>query len=229
MDNLSLPFLDLPNDFVQLLRVNMRHSGAWHSDLKKYIIENKSLNGIIQKIFSDVKQNDIGFYINTFGWGVLRNKITAYYIYFSKYKEYPEEIKIDILDDMIKMEEDLAFIEVSGFSRVLMFAFYLKLNCIEENIENIRDHPFYPNQKIIDFLKRSQQKIIRVDYIIILLHYYISFFNDLKVEEFLYGGDSYHLIYSKLTVEQREIFCSNFLNYTGAIGDNEILVSKRVQ
>jgi hypothetical protein len=225
---IELPFVDMPDDYTRLLRVDMTSTSQHHLGLQSYIFKNPSLKGILNRILNRGEDIDINSHIKTLGWHGIRDRIMCYYVNFAKTKRHDSQVRVEMIDDITDLERSLRFSTVSGFSRIPLYGFYLQLLCIDDGLESIKDHPLYPNSNIMELLSKNTQRVINIDYLIIMLHHLIEFNGMDQMKTFIDGNFSFESLYLKMTEEQKELFCSNFLSYCASIGEKDLFISKLV-
>lgn len=218
----------MPDEYTQLLRVDMTSSSKYHLGLQTYIFKSPSLKGILNRILNRGEDIDINSHIKTLGWHGIRDRVMAYYINFAKTKRHDSQIRVEIIDEITGLERALRFSTVSGYSRLPLYGFYLMLACIDEGIESIKDHPLYPDARIVELLSKNTQRVINVDHLIILLHHLIEFNGFDEIKTLIEGNFSFESLYLKMSEDQKEQLCSNYLSYCASIGETDLFTSRLV-
>lgn len=225
---IEFPFVDMPDDYTQLLRVDMTSTSRFHLGLQSYVFKNPSLKGILNRILNRGEDIDINSHVKTLGWHGIRDRMMGYYVSYASDKKHVQHVRLEVIEDIIEMEKSLRFSTVSGYSRVSLYGFYLKLSSIEEGLSSIKDHPLYPNEKILKILSKNTQRVISIDYLIILIHHLIEFNGEDKLDSFIDGNFSFESLYLKMSEDQKEAMCANFLTYCASIGEKDLFTSKLV-
>lgn len=221
----ELNYIDMPDEFCQLLRVDMSTTSKYHIDLQSYILKHPALSGIVNRLLNMGEEVDVHSHMKKLGWHGIRDRVLSYYINHSLKRIHIKSYDYDIIEEILNFEQDFRFSTVSGFSRLVLFAFYMKLDCIERNIASIKNHPLYPSEVMIDFLKSSQEKIISIDYAIILLHHLLSYFGQDQLEAMMKQNFSYESLYMNLNEDQKETLCKNYLAYCASINESDIFTT----
>ena len=95
----------------------------------------------------------------------------AYYIHFAVTNKHTKQVDVDNIEDILHMEKALRFSTVSGYSRVMLLLFYMKLDNLESSEHQLSKHPLYPSEKVISILKLTNKRTVKIDYLIILIHH----------------------------------------------------------
>jgi len=225
---IDFPFIDMPDEYTKLLRVDMTSTSKYHTGLQSYIFKSPSLKGILNRILNRGEDIDINSHIKTLGWHGIRDRVMAYYVNFAKTKRHDSQVRVDIIDEIIELERSLRFSTVSGFSRIPLFGFYLQLCCIEDGLSSIKDHPLYPNLEILEILSKNTQRVINIDYLIILLHHLVEFNGAEELSSMIDGNFSFESLYLKMSEDEKERLCANYLSYCASIGEKDLFTSKLV-
>ena len=225
---MDLNYVDMPESYCRLLAVDMTSTSKHHIGLQNYILSNPSLKGITSRIFSRGADLDINTQIKTLGWYGVRDRLMAYYIHFAHTNKHTKIVNVDIIEDIIHMEKALRFSTVSGYSRVLLLLFYMKLDNLESSEHALSNHLLYPNEKVINILKLTNKRTIKIDYLIILIHHLLDFFGEKELLIMINEGKPFHELYQKMEPYQIDKITENFLTYSASIDDSEIFVSMRI-
>ena len=221
-------YVDMPDYFTRLLSVDMSSTSPYFVGLQRYVLDNPSLKGVMDRLFNKGEEIDINSHIKSLGWHGIRDRLLAYYINFAQNREHAVNVSLDCIDDILDMEKKLRFSTVSGYSRMILYGMFLKLLCIEDEVSSIQQHPLYPNKDVIDILNKAKERVINIDYLILHIHHLIKYFGKEKVLAFIQQDFSYESIYLKLKESQIEEMCNNFLIYAASIGDDGLFTEVRV-
>ena len=134
----------------------------------------------------------------------------SYYLNFALTSEHTKKVDVDLIEDIVEVEKTLRFSTVSGYSRVLLFLFYLKLDNLDRSEYSLSSHPLFPDERIIRILKLTNKRTVKIDYLIILLHHLMEFLSERELTECIRNGFSYEALYLKL--DERQI--SEPVSYT---------------
>lgn len=224
----ELNFVDMPDEYCQLLKVDMSTTSKFHTGLQSYILKHPSLMGIVNRILSRGEEVDVHSSMKKLGWHGVRDRILTYYVNLATKKIHITNADFDTIDDILSFEQELRFSTVSGFSRLILFGFYMKLDCLERGIEDLKDHPLYPDEKIISYLQNAQEKIINIDFVLILLKFLISNLGEDKFDAYLSQNYTFESLYMNLNELQKDNLCRNFLSYCSSINEVEVFTTKIV-
>ncbi len=221
-------YIDMPDEYTRLLRVDMSTTSKFHTGLQSYILEHTSLMGIVNRLLSNGEEVDVHAHMKKLGWHGVRDRILSYYMGIVYKSTHIEKVDFTLVDDILDFEQSFRFATVSGYSRLVLFGMYMKLDCADQGVDDITKHPLYPNDITISYLKKMQEKVINIDYIIILIHHLLNFLGEDKLSSFISQNFSYESIYINLSEEQKEMMAKNFLTYGASIGESELFTMKIV-
>lgn len=225
---MELNYVDMPNAYCHLLGVDMTSTSKHHLGLQNYILKDSSLRGITSRIFSRGQDLDINSQIKSLGWYGVRDRLMSYYLNFALNSDHAIKVNVDNIEDILEVEKSLRFSTVSGYSRVLLFLFYLKLDNLERSEHSLEAHPLFPDARIIRILKLTNKRTIQIDYLIILLHHLMEYLSERELTECIRNGFSYEALYLKLEEQQISELCENFINYSSSINDPTLFTDKRI-
>jgi hypothetical protein len=222
----ELSYIDMPDEFTRLLRVDMTSKSSYHNQLQTYVLKHPSLKGIINRILNNGQQVDINSHIKKIGWHGIRDRVLCYYVNFAENREHARTVNLDLVEDITNLEKSLRFSTVSGYSRLVLYGFFLRLSCLEEGLSSIKEHKLYPNKDIVELLKTSKERIINIDHLILLLHHLIEFFGRDQLFAYVQSDFSFESLYLKMDSSHKKILAENFLTYCSSIDEDDIFVSK---
>ncbi len=225
---MELNYVDMPDAYCRLLAVDMTSTSKHHIGLQNYILSKPSLKGITSRIFSRGADLDINSQIKTLGWYGVRDRLMAYYIHFAVTNKHTKQVDVDNIEDILHMEKALRFSTVSGYSRVMLLLFYMKLDNLESSEHQLSKHPLYPSEKVISILKLTNKRTVKIDYLIILIHHLLEYFGEIELLDFIKEGVPFHTLYEQMDAHQIEKLTENFLAYSASIDDSEIFVTTRI-
>jgi hypothetical protein len=225
---MSLPFviqpIQLPLELTQLLSLDMKDDLEVTLNIKTFLTKTPSIKMILNRK-TDLKnlEENLEKWVKAQGWLQLRDNIAA--IYLSKLQEnvFLNDINSRILYHVLDVENKLQPYSLKNNSRSFLFAFFLKVH-----------NQLHPKNKLelpisffryMDIFGRRHEK---VDYFILTLWHFIHFFDEDKFDR-LFKKDISNLdtFYDLLTIDQKEIFVKNFLNYSFSINEFD-LFEKRI-
>jgi hypothetical protein len=219
--------VNLPPDFLVMLKMNTHFTVDNASKIIRHIHEHDPLKRLIQRTFSEFdSQKKIEGIISTLGWSNFRDRLTSVYLLKVLNGSFPFKTDPMLVNDLVSFEEKLVLHSVEGFSRSFMLGFYFKLIALHHHgtVEKLENLEFYPHvQDAIELLPKLKARMVKLDWLIIQLMHFCEALGKDAVGAHLENGD-YHDIYAKLPTEKQTQMVSNFLSYSYAIQDRESIV-----
>jgi hypothetical protein len=213
--------LYLPDYFTTLLKEDIHKKGPLGHFLNSYILERPGFHGIMLKLFTQKEfGKNLDSIITSIGWYTLRAQIAALFISYKQNGFFPEDVDPSCVDELLMFEEKIKPFTVEGYSRGLLFAFYLKMCEIEdENSKKL----FGPS--IITFLSKIKVKTVKIDWILFILYQFNLHLGEEKVGFFLNSNYSFQKIMDSLDSYQKKTFFMDGLSYAFSINDKETLTN----
>ncbi|WP_127715892.1 hypothetical protein [Halobacteriovorax sp. HLS] len=227
---MKYPFVNLPDHFVRLLKVNMQSSGKNFSNLEYYISERKGLLLLFQMISKDIDTGgNVNKVIKSLGWHGVRDRFACLYIEKLINGEYPKNIQVGNCFGILGLEDRLKKFSIGGYSRGFLLAFYFKIASIELSIAGDSSGSELLNiDDVFEVLALSTSRTIKIDWVIILIQHLILFLGKDEVLELVRAGGKYQDIYELLTSDQKKIYINNLLSYGASINERDIFISDHV-
>lgn len=224
------PFVNLPDHFTRLLRVNMQSSGKNFSNLEFYISERQGLNLLFRRIFSDIDTNgNINKVLKSLGWHGVRDRYACLYIEKLINGDFPSTIQTGNCFGILGIEDRLKKYCIEGYSRGFLLGFYFKMASIELSISgDSSGSDLLKISDVFDVLDLSTSRTIKIDWVVILIQHLIYFLGKDEVLELVSAGGRYEDIYSLLTEKQKKIYINNLLAYGASINEKDIFVSDHI-
>lgn len=227
---LFCPTVKMPDYFTRLLRGNMQPAGDLFRSLGVIFQDNPSLSALSRYCFTDIDpKGRLDFFIKNLGWHGLRNRLCSVFIFYSEHRFFPTVTNPELVDELLRLEEIFKSSSVANFSRVFLLGFYMKLI----SGSTLPDKSIIPSFDDLASLSpmvaaNSQSKVVKLDFIILLLWHLCTFLGKDFVRQKLGEGVSYQEMIKKLTDIQNEVLVANMLNYGASIGEEEIFCSRMV-
>jgi hypothetical protein len=213
--------LQLPDYFTYLLKEDIHKKGPLGQFLNSYILERPGFHGIMLKSFTQKEfGKSLDSIINSMGWYTLRAKIAVLFISYKQNGFFPEEIDPSCVDELLMFEEKIKPFTVEGYSRGLLFAFYLKMCEIEDGGSKKLFGP-----TIIKFLSKIEVKTVKIDWILFILYQFNLHLGEEKVGFFLNSNYSFQKIMNFLDPYQKKTFFMDGFSYAFSINDKETLTN----
>jgi len=211
-----LSFINLPKEIVSLCKLDMNSSNAkilTTNILKKNAFIQMSMN------------KDLEIY----GWQELRNRLSELYLSKLLFGHYINHASKDLVDELKKFEDHFYKFTINGFSRVFLLGLFLKMHNIQlQDKENNGNFHFELHPKIIDLLKISKVKIVKIDYLILLLHHLIELTSFEMTYEWISSKLSFDEIFVKLSPDIQRVIHHNFLSYSSSISEPDFFIYNKV-
>lgn len=225
---IELRYVSLPGSFCRLLKANLQEYGNQVDLIKKFFIQDEALRAVLVLSHSDFKERyDLSQLIKSRGFINIRNRLGEAYYAYAFHGKYLQGQEIE--DIFLPYEVEKSFKEsiVTGYNRTYLLGFYLQLLKVEMKKEKLDtsqlDHflidRFYQNA--LRFLK---SRVVKIDWVIILLYYLRSFLKeDYILQHLKNGGDFNHLL-CEMSSANRETLLNNFLSYGASIDDDDFFL-----
>lgn len=225
---LAYEYVSLPDLFTRLLRRNMQSTSTSFQELKSYFLEYKEAQIILKQVFVDIdEQGNIDRLIKAIGWNGIRDRLAHAYLYKMSHGHFSHNYDPLLISDILQLEQKLKRYTVDGYSRAFLFAFYLKIMLINLRVtktdESIASIIRY--EDLIDLLEYNKSRIIKIDWIIILLHHLREFFGHEQTKIWMKEGNDWNFYYQKMSDDQKEVFVSNMLSYGSSINEADFFTS----
>lgn len=229
---INFPFVSLPDHYTQLLGSNIQNSTDTNTNLELYITENRELNMLVRKVFTDIdKDGFLGKILSTSGWTGIRNRLAAVYIEYAITGIFPDVANLSLINDLVNLENRLRHFTSSGYSRAFLLGFYAKMSAIHVqklgDVENFS--PLIIKDEHIEYMKFSKSKSIRIDWLLIQLVQFDFFFGQERMSSLLKAGTRYDALFNLLMTSEQQIVMENCLSYGASIGDKDFFLSNLTQ
>ncbi len=215
MASLRMLNISLPQDFVDLLSINVSSSTFSMYD---FLLKHKQLADLVDYIFTDISWRTDTTFLNAKGFNNFRNKLCALYLHYSVYGHFPRAPDETLIQKIIKVENELDEYLVSGYSRAFMLLFYQELMSIISPAKDL----FAINSETLKVMKLTTSKIVKIDWLLILLEHFRVYLGSDELKSLIPCTDPYEIIYGALTKDQQRELITNLLHYGNAINSPEL-------
>lgn len=229
MKKFQLPFVNLPVEYVQLLKSNLAvtTSPAPVFDILK---SNKALNTVLERAFQEFNDGrGIEKVMLALGWQNFRERMASLFVYKNIYGNYPGKTNIELVEDIKAFEDRFQDHSVHGYSRLFLLGFYLKMANLE--IQRRHDNQFMeikiPDQ-VPALLKLSQGRSERIDWLILILSHLVLSLGEKLLTSALVSGKKFDELYALLPVEDQEQMHRNLLAYGASIQEPDLFLYEKV-
>ena len=229
MIKLHFPFVNLPREFVSLLKCNLSVKNT-SGPIWDIISPNKALCSILETAFREFDDGR-GFerVMMVLGWSSFRDRMASVYIYKYIFGDYPDKTDLDLVEDIKSIESRFSSHCVNSFSRLFLLGFYLKFTNLE--LQKKQDNKFLEiiiPPEIGNLLKLSQGRSERIDWLIlILIHLNLSLGEKMLVSH-LIAGKKFEEMYFLMSKDDQTIMCQNLMAYSASIEEPDMFLYEKV-
>lgn len=229
MIKLNFPFVNLPSEFVTLLKSNLSVTN-FTEPIFNLIYPNRALYLILETAFKEFNDGrGLEKVMNALGWSSFRDRMASVYISKTLYGDFPNKTNLDLVEDIKLIENRFSNHMVNGFSRLFLLGFYLKLANLE--IQTKQDNKYLeiilPNE-IGPLLKLSQGRSEKIDWLIlILLHLHASLGESLLTNH-LIAGKKFEDLYMLMSKVDQEQMGQNLMAYGASIQESDVFLYDKV-
>ena len=229
MIKLHLPFVNLPHEFVALLKANhtVTNSPALIVDV---IRPNKALVFILETAFKDFDSSrGLEKVIMVLGWANFRERMASVYVYKSLYGDFPSKTDMELVDDIKLTESRYTDHSVNSYSRLFLLGLYLKLANLE--IQHGEENKFTEIKlpaDLGDLLSLSEGRSERIDWLILLLLHLQSALGEKQLMEYLIEGKKFDELYLLMSKDDQTIMANNLMAYGASIRESDVFLYEKV-
>lgn len=222
----QLSFVSLPPEFIELLKSNIFITS--HSTFFDSIKKNQALCLSLERALNEFDDGR-GFEktLSALGWANLRDKLASFYISKTTNGVYPLKTDISLVDDIRELESRFSNHSVNGFSRLYLLGFFLKMVNISNKKMNI-DHQVSVPDDIGVYLRLSQVRSVKIDWLILILIHLIEGIEDKTLLTSLAAGRGIDELYTLLPTGKRKWMFENLLKYGVSIGESDFFTNDKV-
>ena len=219
---IEFPNVFIHENFSYLLSQNLLPSHHTNQFLIHYFKENRVFHNFIVNSCIDIDPlKRVDFIIKVLGWVEFRNRLASILLQYERDHQFPSEVDMTLCHDLIEFDDKLFTHVVSGSSRAFLFALYLKISSIYD-----KDSVFKVPLEVLDLLSKIRVKMIKVDWVILILWHFVDAMGFDRVEKKLSQASSFLSFENDLSSDQKEKFYANILTYSYAINDSDFFQKK---
>ena len=220
------PRVLLPESFTALLKTNIHNTQDSLDKLNSLLSSSPSVAQLIEHSFLDIDpQKRVSIIVKSLGWRNFRDRLASLYIAHVIDGRFPEVSRTDLVEDLTDFEQKTIQYNVEGYSRNYLLAFYFKFIRLQLYKEGKKDLSikFNIENDLLDYLKLSKAKSVKIDYIILALFHFNFYLGKGVLLKFERDQPlSYKELFSKLNKDQQLNMMGNILNYSYAIHEPEM-------
>lgn len=221
--------INLPNYYTRLLQVDMHSTGKNFENLGSYIFQHPGFHGLIENSFQDIPgESRVSYIVKAMGWHGLRDRLAGVFLYYKLNNRFPISLT-DTWDksvaDLLEFEEKVKEYTPAGHSRGFLLAFYLKMAKVHWNSKGVelKNLPVIDDE-LIQTLSYAKAKILKIDWVLLLLAHFRDFLGIFKLQEALDRGTGYQDLSKSLSLNQQEVLVENLLSYGSSIEDDSFFI-----
>jgi hypothetical protein len=227
-----LPPISLPRELCQLLCSNMNASVDSSAIIQNFINERPAFRFFIEEKFKEFdKKKRMDYIIQSLGWNGFRDRLANLYLHHILHHKFPHRTSTQHIQELGRLEQRISQYSVEGYSRGFLLAFYLlcvRLTQRKEDPSNQGPSELF-SRKLIDLMKYSHTRIIKVDWVLLLLLHYEHFLGHESLKGALQVPNfSYQKLYEELTPGQRQTMNENLLTYAFSIHEADMFADELV-
>lgn len=229
MNNLVLPYVNIPNEFLELLKLNQSNQSII-ATLNGFIVENKALNLILEKALGEFdEKKSIERIFNALGWSNFRERFASIYVHKRMYGNFPLKTNIDLVDDIRSVETKFHDHSVNSLSRLFLLGFYLKMANIEiENAESTQLEIIKIPEGVLRALKMSEGRSEKIDWLILTTLHFCHFLGEDNLVNNIKSRKKFDDIYIQLNHSQRDRLHQNLLAYGASIQEADNFLYEKI-
>ncbi len=218
----NFPFINLPQEFVTLLKSNLNvySSPALILDVFR---PNKAIYSVLETSFAEFDGNKgLENAFMTLGWQNFRERTASIYLYKTIYGHYPSKTNTHLVDEIKKFESRFSKNSVNSFSRLFLLGFYLKIS------QHSESEAIEIPRVMESLLQLSQGRSEKIDWLILILFHFLIALGEKKLTQYLVTGTKFEDIFQLMNKESQEIMASNLLSYGASIFESDIFLYEKV-
>lgn len=230
MKKLHLPFVNLPNEFITLLKSNLVINTS-PAPIFDVIRPNRALMTILEKAFSEFDDGrGVEKVMLALGWSNFRERMASIYIYKAIYGNYPTKTDMGLVDELKLQEAKFLDHGVHSHSRFFLLAFYMQLAQIKlQEKENNRFLELkIPVDTILSILKLSQGRSERIDWLVLITMHLSHALTEKLVIHSLAGGKKFNDLYEMMSPDSKSNMHENLLAYGASIKEPELFLYEKI-
>jgi hypothetical protein len=229
MQKLYLPHVNLPEEFVKLLRMNLSVTAS-SGPILDLIRPNQALYFCLETAFAEF---DVGLGLEktmiALGWPNFRERMASIFVYKAIHGHYPQKTSMDLVEEIKNLESRYVDHSIHGISRIFLLGFYLMFANLQiQRRENNKFlHIKFPHE-LNRFLRLSNGRSDKLDWLVLILMHLEEALGEKLLENSLIAGKKMDEIYSLMTPESRNQMHNNLLAYGASINEPDIFLYDKV-
>lgn len=228
MINLRLPYVNLPNEFVTLLKSNLVVSES-PAPIFDVIRPNRALYSILDKAFSEFNDGrGLEKVMLALGWPNFRERMASVYVFKATYGRFPSRTDMALVEDLKNLEGRFVDQTVHSYSRLFLLGFYLKFaNFSTKALSGIMGTLAVPAE-LDAIIKLSPARSERIDWLILMTWHMTEALGHSVFVNALSSGKTFDRIYDMMDSDSKAFMNQNLLAYSASIQDSETYLYEKV-
>lgn len=229
MQNIILPHVILPTEFITLLKSNLSVTSS-PAPVFDVIRPNLALYSVLERAF---KEFDDGRGVEktmiALGWSNFRDRMASLYVYKAIYGNYPIKTNMELVEDIKELENKFVDHSVHSISRMFLLGFYLKLANIQN--QNRGANQFLEikiSDDVLRVLNITQGRSEKIDWLILTTMHLLDALGEKMLLNNLASGKKYDELYRLLNLEQQKSMMNNLLAYGASIQEKDIFIYDKI-
>ena len=229
MQKFHLPFVILPTEYLTLLKSNISVSTS-PAPVFDVIRPNNAIYMSLEKAFQEFDDGrGLEKTMLALGWANFRERMGSMYIYKAIHGHFPNKTSMDLVEDIREFETKFVNHSLHGYSRVFLLGFYLRLaNIKTQRRENNPYLEIKIPDDILNFLKVSQGRSERLDWLILIVMHLLQGLGDKMLMNALISGKKFDDLYAVLSPELKQNMMDNLLAYGASIGEPDVFIYDKI-
>ena len=229
MIKLHFPFVNMPQEFVTLLKSNISVSSS-PAPVFDIIRPNRALFSILETAFKEFDDGrGVEKVLTALGWANFRDRMASIYVYKTMYGDYPSKTDMELVEDIKQIETRFTDHSVSSISRLFLVGFYLKLANLK--IQEREDNKFLEIKippEIGAMMKLSQGRSERIDWLLLILLHLNASLGEKMLMNNLIAGKKFDELYQLMPKDSQEVMNQNLLAYGASIQEPDVFLYDKV-
>ncbi len=225
---LEFQHVTLPDYYTHLLKVNMQSSAKSAFDLKAFLHQHKESSVLLKMIFADLDNTgSTDRLLKAVGWLGIRDRMANAFCHKLITGGFHSKQDYSLITDILEFEDQLKKYTVEGHSRAFLLGFYLKNLLLQLRVTKTDESivSLVNSDEIFQLLQFSRARIIKIDWLIILILHFKFFFGFQPLLQDLKAGKDWNYFYQKCTPGQLGTLITNMLCYGSSINENDIFIN----
>ena len=200
--------------------------------LKDYFFKQPELYLNVEKFFGENIRGSESFdrILSAYGPIGVRNRIAEYYLNHLEFGEFPRNVEIDSVEDVLSLETRLKGFSFENDGHIFLISYFLKFQFLYYQNLGLEELSLYPLATEVDeILQMGTGRCVRSDWLV----FYIALFSQYYDVDEIKGFISKKLwspsqLFQRLGVNNRKDAFSKCMQYAFAINDMDFLLYNKV-